>query len=597
MSEKQKILYIDDEPDWLNTIVKALSEYEVRTVKSENEFREIIEKIEWTPDLFLIDWLLLESGEETAEELIKGLLEKYPEIPRLVLTAGLGEEGTVRKIATLKCHYIEKGSGTGAIKKKIEAILHNKGDPIQQDYVDELEKRKRKLQDEVKQLESSRDQLTKERDEFEKAKLNLEREGNFLKQLIKVSKLIVNDKVKTNKFNRELLKILIEKFDCCLGAIILFPENEGIKLFKKIGRESEEIFCSYEQCSLSDLVRSNDIIEIVKNAVRELPDDAKWDTKAILPGDIEKTTGDNLENSSIFIGIELEGVNIKKKPIVIPLENDGEASGVIFLYKKETDTFNREEKDELDGLPLSPMIQSVREMPFRTYEKQGIITSLSTFFILIINLLRRLLVFPCYILKYFILTILYLVFKIFKITNIKLYNDIKAWTSKTLNVNLKKIKRWDARKYIFTSIIEFLKLCVFLVSMGIIIGPILYIIINKNFTFEHFSLAILTVIELLITIFICILFSTGLVVLLEPDYARGLPKWMLRFREISGIDKSLLGLITITLVIHLVSKIFEKELPIIGAPDLLQFAIAGALIIIAISMIMRVLNKEQKNGK
>ncbi|HPG41119.1 MAG TPA: hypothetical protein PLP19_10700 [bacterium] len=167
-----------------------------------------------------------------------------------------------------------------------------------------------------------------------------------------------------------------------------------------------------------------------------------------------------------------------------------------------------------------------------------------------------------------------------------------------LNSTFSKIKPWDFRNKLIATYIEFIRLMILIIALCIIIIPIIYIKhqlhTSDDLSIEKWSLWILTIIELLISILICVLFSIGLIVLMVPDFAKGIPKWMLQFRNISSIDRSLLGLITTTLIVHVVSSIFESIHSSDGNFNILSVSISSFLILISIAILLYIINNANK---
>ena len=146
---------------------------------------------------------------------------------------------------------------------------------------------------------------------------------------------------------------------------------------------------------------------------------------------------------------------------------------------------------------------------------------------------------------------------------------------------------WKLKQYVISTSVEILKVAIYLIAVSFVLFPlyrissfsILYILGNHNDgLIIQLRKDVLWDIELLVMSFTFVVFSLGMMILLEPKYAKGLPqKWMLNFSNISTLEKSLFTLVSIILSIHLLST-FLSGVP--SALNLLITSIAAAIVMI-----------------
>lgn len=543
MDRKKKILFVEDQEIWRETIQDALSEFDIRCVENTEEFWRLLN--EFIPDLFLIDWLLLDWGGLTAESLIRRLLTEHYKIPRVVLTSGMGDEGTAALIAELQCDYVEKGSGIEAIKEKIwecivraasstDLLAEPKPEQVERtaselettqpevdqkkferrkEYyernINELEKRKKEVLQEKENLDQQRNQLKERKEELEQQndalqqqKETLERDKQFFKRFMNTTKSIVDADLELRDFAGDLLQLLVEYCDCHAGAILFFNNSEGILVDrlthgKVEGQNTEEVVrYTMRKIGISEIGRTNQIKSLVQKTIG-------GGTKAAESLD-QTLLMESFQNERIFNNVRLEEVLNRKHLLLVPLQMNGTALGAILLFDKlDGHCFSKIDKTRINQLPLSDMYSGAADMPFRTYkDKPGVFMSI------LIRIFRE-----------------------------------------------RRTKPWKLIQWLMSSFMELIKLGVVIIAVLIILWP-LYIVFTSDMRSVHME--VLRAIELLIMLFTSLLFSLGLLVLFEPNYARSLPKWMLSFTRISTLERTILRLVVIILAIDLLGRFLNR---------------------------------------
>jgi len=564
MPEKSIILFLDDEKDSREDICEGLKQYDIRTVGTVSDLWRLLNDEQLSPDLFLIDWVLSESDEDAASRLIKELGERYPGIPRVVLTAGQGRQGSARIIAELRCGYIEKGAGFDAIGRLIDqtlskSIVKRDSSPVgvmpdisatvkptkeigaatveetKSEYgavIDVLEVRKKELEEREKALTKNLQEL-QEREEslalqvtdLESARGALVEEMSFFERFRNISRSIVNPEIKLPQLAAELLPVLIEYTDTSCGAILFFREDNGVFLDsavghpKPVGEKSAEKTIklnTIKSINVGDICKLADLTTFTQQAIRQASEGKAPHSGAQIISDFR--------NNLMFRQIRLVEVASRSNLLIIPIEMNGNASGAILLFDKtDRRAFGDEDLVRLDQLPLSNMISGAQEMPFRTYDQKGWF-------------------------KYGLSWICRQASRIPKVS-------IRRKPLR-LEKTMRSIKAWEFKQGFYSTYMEVLRLSVTLISIAVLAIPSYYIV--KHFMFDirghKTSMQVLNQIELLLMLLTFVLFALGLVVLFEPNYARGLPKWMLSFTRISTLEGTLLRLVVIILAIDLLSR-------------------------------------------
>lgn len=591
MSEKKIILFLDDQENWRKTITGGLREFEVRSVGSIEEFQEVLQSGDVKPNLFLIDWLLSPAGDSNAEPLIRDLLRDYPDIPRVILTSGQGEPGTAGRIAELQCAYIEKGSGLAALRDVIELNSQeqvvNENEPeltreqeaFYKGTLLEIEKRKKeldqqnsKLEEKRKELEQQNSTLRKQQEslqmdknvleeqqkelkrqkgvleerqkilegkntDLELQQKRLQREKDFFERFIGVSKGIVDETLDLTQFAGDLLQNLVEYSDCLAGVIVSFRDGAGVLVDREMNTQTmtdannhvqeRTIFkIMRKRISVSDFSKIHHIQFLMLKSEDQSGDQTKnqrlqklkakfnkWgigkrvfvESSIILP---------NFQNDSeAFTKIRLAEIKRRTNLLLIPIKTNGAVIGAILLFDKVVgQCFDKLDQENIEKIPLSDMISGAAEMPFRTYDQKGLFKS-------ILRVVTRL--------------------------------------SSRVSLN---VKPWDIKRFFISTYMELLRISVAIISIAVISVPI-YLVV-KHFLHpvpgHTLHIDVLGSIELLLMLLTFILFSLGLVILFEPSYARGLPRWMFDFTRISTLEGTLLRLVVIILAIHILGRFLDS---------------------------------------
>lgn len=570
MPEKSIIFFLDDEQDSREEIREGLRQYDIRTVGTVRDFWALLDKGN-CPDLFLIDWLLSESDDNAAATLIKELSERYPGIPRVVLTAGQGRQGSARAIAELRCGYVEKGAGFAAIGRLIDqtlskSVVKKDASPasVKPDISSRVEAPKELDAATVEEIKSEYgsmiDELERSKRELAEREKALKEEMGFFERFRNISKSIVDPEIKLPQFAAELLPVLIEYTDTRCGAILFFREDNGVFLNSVIERPKPagekpagqtKTTYTIKPINVGDICKLGELTTFTQEAIRQASEGKVLHSGALIMPDFR--------NNSMFRQIRLVEIASRNNLLLIPIEMSGNALGAIFLFDKTDGTeFGQEELERLDQLPLSNMISGASEMPFRTYDQNGWF-------------------------KYVLSSICRQVSRIPKV-RIRL-KPLK------LEKTRRSVKAWEIKQGFYSTYMEVLRLSVTLISIAVLALPSYYII--KHFMFDirgHTpSMVVLNHIELLLMLLTFVLFALGLVVLFEPSYARGLPKWMLRFTRLSTLEGTILRLVVIILAINVLGRFLRSDQSTITdtAPELFIVAFSICLITIAVGVFIK----------
>lgn len=541
MSEKKTILYLDDDALWRKTITTGLREFDVLAVGSVEEFREVLRKGEFKPDLFLIDWLLSPSDEATAETLVEDLYKTHQQTPRIVLTAGRGDEGTVRQITKLKCDYVIKGD-LGTIREAIRRnfdIVTATGAPEQSESyytnsaLEVLEKTNKKLEKDVGDLKQKKDTLDNDVHDLEARKLELERKNQqdqfFFERFINVSKSIVDSGLTLLQFADRLLQLLLEFSECSLGVIISFKEKGGLLIDgsgQRDGNESNpaQKLTPYlgKTISVSDIGDSDHLQKLAQG------------TGNNVKCQIFENFKTNKGAADTFTTTTLAGINRRSHLLLIPIAMNGIVKGVILLFdKRNGKAFDEDDRMKLEQLPLSDILNGAEEMPFRSYDQNG---------------LGKLI--------------------------------------------LKKLfaRPWEVKRRILSTAIELLQSIIALIAVFVIVLPgyhiVKYLIKHWWFGVEGHTphMEILGNIELLLMLLTFVLFSLGLVILFEPKYAQGLPRWMVRFTRLSTLEGTILRLVVIILAVHVLGRFLLADNRAVTDTALELFVVSLSICLITIAV-------------
>lgn len=583
MKKKKRILLIDDESQFRKDFIDFLDEYELRDVGTEKEFWSILEDEKWIPDIFLIDWILIPPNEKTAEKIVMKLVNIYPNIPRIILTIGTLEKGTVSKIVKWKCHYVLKSSKLIDIKEKIKSIIETKvlkvkktsiSNEFESQAMSELEesyaqrvKEKDKLENEIQERNNEIQELNKEIEINTGEKKKIQKEKDDLIKInallvsfnMEVNKTIVDEKINSRDCYINLIKFLVKNFACSFGALILYDEDERIF----INKHKRDDICTYEMCSFFPKEIGNPYIkEIILNQNLKSDKQVEKNYDPIIIPSLKEYSALKIKEN-----VDLEDCN---NLMIIPIVKDErEIIARIFLYRKKI-SFDEKDKENVIQLSLSSVVESIKDFKFRVYEKQGILDGLLKFFFLPLSLIFYLLLKP-----------LSLFLSIFKLKWSFYFSDLRD------------------KRFLMATFMGFLRLMIVILSLLIIVMPLIEFFEN-GFHWESFR--IIHYIESIVMYFTFILFSIGLLVLLEPKFAKGLPNWMERFSHISTLERTLLTLVAIILAISLLGDYLNTQNANFTSEvsDLHLFlrSIGAFLIIIAIGIFIKLnLHEDTSSGK
>ncbi len=236
--------------------------------------------------------------------------------------------------------------------------------------------------------------------------------------------------------------------------------------------------------------------------------------------------------------------------------------GVIFLYDKEgQQPVSQDDTDAIERLPLTSVVSSAMEMPFRLHRRSG-----------------------------------------------------------ALSILLAKIRidQWKAKQWLLKNLVDVLKIGIMMLAILFVLIPtflfLCYLVpivgeaaadllphgngtpgsfVPKNL--DSLAVNMLKAVEILVMVFTFIVFSLAMVSLFDPRHARGLPEWIERFTDISALKSTILTLVVILVAITFLAKYLQflgqmEELKLNAASDLLYFfgfAASPFLIIIALAIFVK----------
>jgi len=536
---KSKILYIDDDPEACQSFVNDFQEFDVTVVNSISELYKALETVSNIPDLFIVDWYLPDEM-HTAEGLIVELSKKYPKIGIMILSAGKDYQEMAKTIAKLPIgDFIFKpvfkdSTKYDEIKNGINELLSKKQKIEEQGWLkanqeEIFEKLTKKANDQIRHI-------TNAAKDFEYKKGILDQEN---KKLTRQKEILEKKSEEQN-----IKEIELKKNKQLLMSLLSISENivhEGLGLNEFLAdllnsinsfvpsRAAAILFASNNEGGLFFLKDRNtevnpQIYKFIKIHVRDLGRGSRIDSLIESDNNVIRT---NLQDEHIFEKASIPEIKNASNVLFIPLKIDDKVIGKLFLFDKiDRLPFNETDYERIQELPLGSILQCASEMPFRTYDNYGLLSIL----------LRR---------------------------------------------------PWKLKQYVISTSVEILKVAIYLIAVSFVLFPlyrissfsILYILGNHNDgLIIQLRKDVLWDIELLVMSFTFVVFSLGMMILLEPKYAKGLPqKWMLNFSNISTLEKSLFTLVSIILSIHLLST-FLSGVP--SALNLLITSIAAAIVMI-----------------
>lgn len=563
MPEKKVILYLDDDEHWRKIITSGLSDYDLRAVGAAEEFERVLSDPTFKPDLFLVDWLLSRSGEVTAQPLLEKLLHTYPRIPRIVLTAGKGDEEAALRIAALKCDYVAKGELEpikDAIRRSIDTVA-NTGAPEQQDSYYEkaalravakqqaeltreneelakenqkLEQRKETLEKQNQavqtQMEEAKEQvqgLVRRREELEKKN---KQDQSFFERFLNVSKSIVDQRLSLRQVADRLLQLVLEYSDCSVGILISFDKRGGLLIDDD---DKPRTLTAYlgKPISLSDVGDPDQLRALATENGSRI---------------INNFKSDRLTDHT-FVTTNLTGITKRNNLLLVPLGLNKVGGALLLFDKRKNTPFDDEDKQKIEQLPLSDILNAAQEMPFRSYDQHG---------------------FGKFLLN-------------------QVHN-----------------RPWEVKPKLLSTAIEFLQAIIYLISILVIVLPGYHIVKYVIDRWWHEievptpHMVILGNIELLLMLLTFVLFSLGLVILFEPKYAQGLPRWMVRFTRLSTLEGTMLRLVVIILAVDVLGRFLasHKHGFTDTAPELFVVAISICLITIAVGVFLKYFLHESESS-
>lgn len=192
------VFVVDDEKNWLDYAVSELGgDFSVRTFADEEEIRAALQADSLRPSAFLIDWILeTRTGKRYyGEEFVRWVRQAYPDSHVIVCTSGR-DRLCYRRCDTLGATYVEK-------RRAVE---------------------KSTLLDTVcgRGLGKLAAQTAKDFNDY-----LIEEEGKVA-DLLRTSRLIVDEDVDLQTFCCRLLRCLLKQLDYLHGAFFWLSENQAI---------------------------------------------------------------------------------------------------------------------------------------------------------------------------------------------------------------------------------------------------------------------------------------------------------------------------------------------------------------------------------